>query len=177
MRHKNAGRKFSRTPAHRKAMFKNLLTNLFLHEKIRTTDAKAKELRRLADRLITMGKDGKLASIRHAALFINDAEVLSKLFKTIAPRFADRNGGYTRVVKIGQRRGDGAEMSLVELLDAEKAAAPEKGKKQGKAKAAPKKGAEGAKKAPAKKAEKAEPAAEAPAAAPAEPKAGEPKAE
>jgi len=171
MRHKKAGRKFNRTPAHRKAMFKNLLTNLFLHEKIRTTDAKARELRRLADRLITMGKVGGLASVRQAALFINDAEVLTKLFKSIAPRFAERKGGYTRIVKIGQRRGDGADISLVEILDAEKTAAPQKGKakkakapiaKKGEKKAEKKgdKAEEGAKKR-APRAKKA--AAEAPA--------------
>jgi len=143
MRHKNAGRKFSRTPAHRKAMFRALLTNLFRHEKIKTTDAKAKELRRLADQVITLGKTGGLHAIRSVASIIADAEVTRKIFGTIAKRFPERRGGYTRIVKLGRRMGDGAEMAIVEILGEAKTGKkektkPPKGKKPAKA-AAPKK--------------------------------------
>ncbi|MBI5527185.1 MAG: 50S ribosomal protein L17 [Deltaproteobacteria bacterium] len=128
MRHKNAGRKFNRTPAHRKAMFRALLTNLFRHEKIETTDAKAKELRRLADKVITLGKAGGLHAIRSVASVVNDAEVARKIFTTIAKRFPDRLGGYTRVVKLGRRMGDGAAMSLVEIIGETKPGKKDKGK-------------------------------------------------
>ena len=146
MRHKKAGRKFSRSTAHRKAMFRAMLTSLFRHEKIETTEPKAKELRRLADKLITLGKAGGLTAIRSVASVINDPDVVRKLFKEIAVRFPERRGGYTRIVKIGPRRGDGAEMAIVEILEDGKAAKKE-AKEPAKAKA---------KKAPAKKAPKAE---------------------
>ena len=150
MRHKKAGRKFSRTPAHRKAMFRSMLTSLFRHEKITTTDAKAKELKRLADQMITLGKKGGLHAIRAVATVINDPEVVRKVFKEIAPRFSERRGGYTRAVKVGQRRGDGAEITIVEILEGVKAAA-KKEAKEPKAKA---------RKAPAKKAEEKDEAKE-----------------
>lgn len=144
MRHKKAGRKFSRSTAHRKAMFRAMLTSLFRHEKIETTEPKAKELRRLADKLITLGKTGGLHAVRAVASVINDPEVVRKVFKEIAPRFTERLGGYTRVVKIGQRHGDGAEMAVIEIVEGAKAA-----KKTDKEPAAK------AKKVPAKKAPKA----------------------
>jgi large subunit ribosomal protein L17 len=149
MRHKKAGRKFSRSTAHRKAMFRSMLTSLFRHEKIETTETKAKELRRLADKLITLGKTGGLHAIRAVATVINDPEVVRKVFKEIAPRFSERVGGYTRVIKIGPRRGDGAEMALIEIVEGAKAAkAAKKDAKEPKAKKP------AAKKAPAKKAAK-----------------------
>lgn len=179
MRHKKAGSKFSRTPAHRKAMFRNMLTSLFRHEKITTTQIKAKELSRLAEKLVTLGKAGGLHNIRHVASVVNDPEVVTKIFKTIAPRFADRAGGYTRIVKVGRRLGDGAEMCIIELLEGAKPAAAkkEKGAKEPAAKkAAPRKPAkEGEKKAATPRPRKtakakaagaetpSEPAAEAPA--------------
>lgn len=118
MRHRNAHRKFSRTSAHRVAMFRNLATALLRHERIRTTDAKAKDLRGYVERLITLSKRGDLAARRQVAMSIQDQEVLHKLFAEIGPRFKDRPGGYTRVVKIGHRRGDNAPMSQVELIGA-----------------------------------------------------------
>jgi large subunit ribosomal protein L17 len=150
MRHKKAGRKFSRTPAHRKAMFRSMLTSLFRHEKIMTTDAKARELKRLADQMITLGKKGGLHAIRAVATVINDPEVVRKVFKEIAPRFTERKGGYTRAVKVGQRRGDGAEVTIVEILEGTKVAA-KKEAREPKAKA---------KKAPAKKADEKDEAKE-----------------
>lgn len=122
MRHKKAGRKLNRSTSHRKAMFRAMLTSLFRHEKIETTEPKAKELRRLADKLITLGKTGGLHAIRAVASVVNDPEVVRKVFKEIAPRFTERLGGYTRVVKLGQRRGDGAEMAIIEIVEGAKAA-------------------------------------------------------
>jgi len=130
MRHRNAGRKYGRTPEHRKSMFRNLLTSFFRHEKITTTDPKAKELKRLAEKLITMGKAGDLNNIRKAASIINDPEVVSKIFKNISPRFKDRAGGYTRIVKLGKRLGDGADMSIIELIEGVKPAEGKKDKRK-----------------------------------------------
>jgi len=130
MRHRNAGRKYSRTPEHRKSMFRNLLTSFFRHEKITTTDPKAKELKRLAEKIITMGKAGDLNNIRKAASIINDPEVVTKIFKNISPRFKDRAGGYTRIVKLGKRLGDGADMSIIELIEGVKAAEGKKEKRK-----------------------------------------------
>ena len=101
MRHRLAGVRLSRTSAHRKALFSNLIAALFYNERIRTTDAKAKELKRWGDRMITLGKDGSLHARRRAASIIQSQSVVKKLFEEIAPRFKTRNGGYTRVVKIG----------------------------------------------------------------------------
>ena len=117
MRHLNSGRKLNRTSAHRKAMFKNMVLALIRHERIKTTDPKAKELRRIADRMVTLGKQGDLAARRRAFAFIQSHDAVKKLFDEIAPRFKDRPGGYTRVVKFGFRRGDAAQLSIIEFTD------------------------------------------------------------
>src|SRR5690242_15241983 len=117
MRHMNRGRKLNRTSAHRKALFRNLVLALVKHERIKTTDAKAKELRRYADRMVTLGKRGDLAARRLAFAFMQSRDAVKRLFDEIAPRFKERNGGYTRVVKFGFRRGDAAPISVVEFSD------------------------------------------------------------
>jgi large subunit ribosomal protein L17 len=117
MRHKVAGRKFDRDSAHRRAMYRNLVTDILRHEKIMTTEPKAKEIRGFVERMITLGKKGKLADRRRAASFILDEQVVSKVFDELATRYADRPGGYTRVVKIGPRLGDGAPMAKLELVE------------------------------------------------------------
>ena len=116
MRHQNTGRKLNRTSSHRKAMFSNMATSLFEHERIRTTDAKAKEIRRVAEKLVTLAKKGDVSARRLVARTVRDPEVLKKLFDDIGPRYAERAGGYTRIVKIGHRAGDNAPMSLIELV-------------------------------------------------------------
>ncbi len=122
MRHQNQGRKLNRTSSHRKALFRNLVLSLIRHERIRTTDAKAKELRRFADRMVTLGKRGDLSARRRAFDFIRSRDAVKKLFDEIAPRFKERNGGYTRVVKFGFRRGDAAAISVVEFTGGEEQA-------------------------------------------------------
>jgi len=117
MRHRNKGRALGRTSSHREAMLRNMATSLFRHERIETTTAKAKELRPYAERLITLAKRGDLHARRLAARRVADREVLFKLFDAIGPRYAERPGGYTRVLKIGFRQGDGAEMAMIELVD------------------------------------------------------------
>jgi large subunit ribosomal protein L17 len=117
MRHLNQGRKLNRTSAHRKVLFRNLVLALVKHERIKTTDAKAKELRRYADRMVTLGKRGDLAARRLAFAFMQSRDAVKRLFDEIAPRFKERNGGYTRVVKFGFRRGDAAQLSIVEFSD------------------------------------------------------------
>jgi large subunit ribosomal protein L17 len=117
MRHRKKGRSLSRTPSHKKATLRNMATSLFRHERIETTKAKAKELRPFAEKLITISKQDDGHSRRRVAKHIRDREVLQKLFDSIAPRFADRDGGYTRVLKLGARRGDGAETALIELVE------------------------------------------------------------
>ena len=116
MRHLKSGRKLNRTSSHRWALMRNLITSLLREEKIQTTDPKAKELRRWADRVITLGKQGSLHARRQALGIVQDKSVVRKLFDTIAPRFKDRPGGYTRIIKIGWRRGDAAPVSLIELV-------------------------------------------------------------
>ena len=116
MRHRKKGRQLSRTRSHRKATLRNLATSLFRHERIETTTAKAKELRPYAERLITLARRGDVHSRRLAATKIQDREVLGKLFDDIAPRYMERPRGYTRVLKLGNRKGDAAEMSLIELV-------------------------------------------------------------
>jgi large subunit ribosomal protein L17 len=116
MRHKVAGRKLSRSSAQRKALYRNLVTDLLHYEKITTTEAKAKEIRSLAERMITLGKDGKLHSRRQALSFIFDEKITEKVFNELAPRYAERPGGYTRIIKIGPRVGDGAPMVQIELV-------------------------------------------------------------
>ncbi len=124
MRHLKSGRKLNRSSSHRRALMRNLVTALLRDEKIRTTDAKAKEVRRWVDRVITLGKDGSLHARRQALGIVQDKAVVVKLFDTIAPRFKDRPGGYTRIVKIGWRRGDAAPISLLELVSAPEGGAP-----------------------------------------------------
>ena len=117
MRHGKKGRKLSRTASHRKATLRNMATSLFRHGRIETTTAKAKELRPFAERLITLARRGDLHARRLAAQKIQDRTVLGNLFDEIAPRYAERPGGYTRILKLGTRKGDAAEMSLIELVD------------------------------------------------------------
>src|SRR5207247_3035462 len=117
MRHRVAGVKLGRTPAHRRALLRNLVTALLEHEVVRTTDAKAKELRRWGDRVITLGKQGTLHARRRAGALIRRRSVVKKLFDEIAPRFADRAGGYTRAVKLGARHGAAAALPVVELVE------------------------------------------------------------
>ena len=126
MRHLKSGRKLSRNSSHRWALMRNLVTSLLRDEKIQTTDPKAKELRRWADRVITLGKEGSLHARRQALGIVQDKAVVRKLFDTIAPRFKERAGGYTRIIKIGWRRGDAAQMSLIELVGGADEAAAEK---------------------------------------------------
>ena len=119
MRHGKQGRKLNRTTSHRKAMLRNMVTSLVEVEAVRTTDAKAKEVRRTAERMITLAKRGDLHARRQALRVIRSRAVVAKLFDEIAPRYVARNGGYTRIVKIGERRGDGASISLVQLVQDE----------------------------------------------------------
>ncbi len=116
MRHLKSGRQLSRNSSHRWALMRNLITALLREEKIQTTDPKAKELRRWVERVITLGKRGDLHARRQAAAVLFDKTVLQKLFDTIGPRFKDRPGGYTRIIKLGIRHGDAAQMSLIELV-------------------------------------------------------------
>ena len=119
MRHNKAGRRLGRKTSHREAMFRNMVTSLLDHGKITTTDAKAKEIRIVAERMITLGKRGDLHSMRMAASVIREKTVVSKLFSTIAPRYKERLGGYTRIIKLGIRQGDAAPVSLIELVEEE----------------------------------------------------------
>ena len=119
MRHRKSGTHLGRTSAHRKAMFRNMVTSLLDQERIETTDAKAKQIRRLADRMITLGKRGDLHARRQALAVVRSREVTAKLFDELAERYRDRPGGYTRVLKVGPRAGDAAPMSIVELVDSE----------------------------------------------------------
>ena len=116
MRHRKKGRNLSRSPSHRRALLRNMATSLFRHERIRTTTARAKELRPYAERLVTLARRGDLHARRLAARRIADREVLGKLFDDIGPRYADRPGGYTRILKLGPRKGDAADMALIELV-------------------------------------------------------------
>jgi large subunit ribosomal protein L17 len=122
MRHRKAGRKFSRTAEHRKAMFANMAAALIKHEQIVTTLPKAKDLKRVAEKLITLGKRGDLHARRLVAARLRDDAMVSKLFDTIGPRYKDRNGGYTRVLKAGFRYGDSAPLAVIELVDRDESA-------------------------------------------------------
>ncbi|MFW6082288.1 MAG: 50S ribosomal protein L17 [Desulfosalsimonas sp.] len=115
MRHRKGGLKLNRTGSHRRAMFRNMVTSLLKHDRIRTTDAKAKELRRWADHIITLAKRGDLHARRQALSIVKEKDVVHKVFAEAPKRFADVEGGYTRVVKIGHRPGDSAPVSMVEL--------------------------------------------------------------
>lgn len=116
MRHKVAGRKLDRPTAQRRAVYRNLVTDLLGYEKIVTTEAKAKEVRGMAEKMITLGKAGDLHHRRQALSFIFDEKVVDKLFAELAPRYAERHGGYTRIVKLGRRLGDSAPMVQLELV-------------------------------------------------------------
>ena len=120
MRHKVKGRKLNRTASHRKALLSNLAAQLFEHKQIKTTTAKAKEARRFAEKMITLGKKGDLNSLRQALKFLRRKDVVYRLFNEVAPIYKERNGGYTRIFKIGLRKGDAAEVSLLQLVDADK---------------------------------------------------------
>jgi large subunit ribosomal protein L17 len=149
MKHRVVGRRLDRTTEHRTAMLRNLVTSLLDHEKIKTTTPKAKELKRFVDKVITLGKKGTAHARRTAAVDVRDTAVLEKLFGDIAVRFKARPGGYTRIVRVGRRAGDNADMSVIELVDRKAAAAEGDAEAEtGKKKAAPK--------AAAKKADKAE---------------------
>lgn len=161
MNHRNGFNPLSRTSAHRRAMSRNMVTSLFRFERITTTQAKAKEVRRAAEKLITRGKVDSVHNRRIAAKFIQDEKILNKLFTELGPRMKDRNGGYTRILKIGFRQGDAADMVILELVDyklpteddkeAAKAKKDEPKARKADAKAKPAEKKEGAaKKAPAK---------------------------
>jgi large subunit ribosomal protein L17 len=117
MRHRKDGLKLNKTASHRQSMFKNMTTSLFKHDRIRTTDVKAKELRRWADHVITLAKRGDLHARRQVMNIIRDKNIVHKLFKNAAEKFSTRSSGYTRIVKIGRRAGDAAPISLIELID------------------------------------------------------------
>ncbi len=128
MRHKKGYRKLNKTPSHRKAMFANMSAALIKHEQITTTLPKAKELKKFMDKLITLGKKGQLDNRRQAQSKVRDEVMVKKLFDILGPRYADRNGGYTRVLKAGWRYGDNAPMAIIELVDRDESA---KGKDSG----------------------------------------------
>jgi len=115
MRHRMVGRKLSRSTSHRLALYRNQVTDLLRYGKIVTTEAKAKEVRSLAEKMITLGKDGDLNDRRQALAFINNKDVVKKVFEEVAPKYADRAGGYTRMARLGPRLGDGAPMVQLEL--------------------------------------------------------------
>lgn len=139
MRHLKAGRKLGRSSAHRDSLYRNLVAELLSHDRIKTTDEKAKEIRRFADRMVTLGKTGTLAARRRAVAYVRDQKAVQRLFSDIAERFKDRAGGYTRIVKLGVRHGDAASMSLIELTGTSESVEPAK-KRKGQRRA---KGAEG----------------------------------
>lgn len=116
MRHRKAGRALGRTSSHREAMMRNMVTSLLKYERITTTDAKAKELRSVADKMITLGKRGDLHARRQALAFIREKDIAKKVFEELSVRFKEREGGYTRIIKCGSRPGDNAPLSMIELL-------------------------------------------------------------
>jgi|SRR5687768_17193344 large subunit ribosomal protein L17 len=119
MRHQRAGKKLGRDPAHRKALYSNLTGALIEHGRIKTTEAKAKAVKPIAEKMITLGRRGDLAARRQAVSYLRSKDVVHKLFADVAPRFADRPGGYSRIVKLGPRPGDSADMVYLELVDYE----------------------------------------------------------
>jgi len=153
MRHRIAGIKLGRTSSHRDAMFRNMVTSLFKYDRIRTTDVKAKELKRWADKIVTLAKQGDLNARRQALAIVREKDVVHKLFEEASERFGSISGGYTRVVKVGRRPGDAAPISIVELVAPEKSKKKDDKKKKSKAPVKKKAGAE--KPAKAKKEEKA----------------------
>ena len=153
MRHLKSGRKLGRNPSHRWALMRNLITCLLREERIQTTDPKAKEVRRWTDRVITLGKQGSLHARRQVLAIVQDKTIVRKLFDTLAPRFKDRPGGYTRIVKIGRRHGDAAAISLIELIATEEAGSDTKKASRRSRRAAPKQASSKAKGRDAKPAE------------------------
>ena len=129
MRHRKTGRRLGRNSSHRNAMFRNMVTSLFRYEQLETTDSKAKELRPIAEKMITLAKRGDLHARRQALSYIKDNDVTHRLFEELKDRYSERQGGYLRIVKKGSRRGDGASVSIVQLLPAEQ---EKKTKKKGK---------------------------------------------
>jgi large subunit ribosomal protein L17 len=117
MRHARAGKKLGRDSAHRKALYANLASALIEHGRIRTTEAKAKAVKPIAEKMITLGRRGDISARRQAISFLRSKDIVHKLFAEVAPRFADRPGGYSRIVKLGPRQGDAAEMVYLELVD------------------------------------------------------------
>ncbi len=116
MRHRKSGVKLNRTSSHRKAMFRNMVTSLFKYTRIKTTEAKAKELRKLAEKMITLAKRGDLHARRQALAVIREKDVVHQLFNDAAEKFGNRQGGYTRIIKLGLRSGDAAPMTMIELI-------------------------------------------------------------
>lgn len=119
MRHNKSGKRLGRNSSHRTAMLRNMITSLIEHERITTTDSRAKELRKVADRMITLGKRGDLHARRQVLAVLRDSKVVAKLFDQVAPRFKDRPGGYTRILKLGTRLGDNAPQAIIELVEEE----------------------------------------------------------
>ncbi len=117
MRHQRSGKKLGRDSAHRKALYANLASSLIEHGRIKTTEAKAKAVRPIAEKMITLGRRGDLAARRQALAYLRSQEIVHMLFAEVGPRFAERNGGYSRIVKLGPRAGDGAEMAYLEFVD------------------------------------------------------------
>jgi large subunit ribosomal protein L17 len=141
MRHRKAGLKLNRTPSHRNAMFRNMVTSLFKYDRIRTTAPKAMELRRWADHIVTLAKRGDLHARRQALAIVREKDVVHKLFENAAERFGEISGGYTRVIKLGRRPGDAAPVSLIELVVLQDTKKKKTKKKKTKTEAAPKKAA------------------------------------
>ena len=131
MRHQKTGKKLGRNSSHRKAMFRNMVTSLFKHEQLETTDAKAKELRPIAEKMIALAKRGDLHARRQALSYMKDKAVTHRLFEELKDRYLDRQGGYVRIIKRGVRKGDGAPVSIIQLLPAD--GSEKKGKKEGSA--------------------------------------------
>ena len=119
MRHRKAGNKLGRNPSHRRALLRNLVTSVVIEDRVETTVAKAKAVRPLVEKMITLGKRGDVHARRQAAAFLMTPDSVSRLFATVAPRYGDRNGGYLRIVRTGFRKGDGGEKAVLELLGAE----------------------------------------------------------
>jgi large subunit ribosomal protein L17 len=126
MRHGKAGSKLGRTSSHRKAMLRNMVTSFLKYEKVKTTDVKAKELKKVAEKMITLGKRGDLHARRQALAFVRDPEVVGKLFSELSERYRQRTGGYTRIIKMGYRTGDNAPLSSVEFIDTVQKKKPKK---------------------------------------------------
>jgi large subunit ribosomal protein L17 len=119
MRHRNEGRKLSRNTSHRRALLRNLVTSFLEHGRLMTTLPKAKEIRPLAEKMITLGKRDSLHARRQVQAYLLKEAIAKRVFDTIAPKFADRNGGYSRIIKLGNRKGDGADLAIIELLGSE----------------------------------------------------------